>query len=67
MTKDTWVAIMRAAGFSEDDMHRWHHEFETSAPQDHQEFLEFLHIDARTIAKIRESSRKEAQGRRSPA
>ena len=59
MTKDKWVAIMRAAGFSEEDMHRWHKEFEKTAPEDHQEFLEFLHIDTAGIAKIREWSRKQ--------
>ncbi len=58
MTKDKWVAIMRAAGFTEDQMRRWHREFETNAPQDHQAFLEFLHIDPKEIAKIREWSAK---------
>jgi DNA-binding transcriptional MerR regulator len=58
ITKDRWVAIMKAAGFSEDNMNRWHHEFEKSAPAEHQEFLEFLHINADEIAKIREWSRK---------
>jgi DNA-binding transcriptional MerR regulator len=57
ITKDKWVAIMRAAGFTEDDMHRWHREFEKAAPGEHQEFLEFLHIPAAEIAKIRELSR----------
>ena len=57
ITKDTWVSIMRAAGFSESDMSRWHAEFEKHAPQEHQEFLEFLHIGAEDIAKIREWSR----------
>jgi hypothetical protein len=57
MTKDRWVDIMRAAGFSEADMNRWHHEFEKSAPDEHQEFLEFLHINADEISKIREWSR----------
>ncbi|HSK09590.1 MAG TPA: MerR family transcriptional regulator, partial [Vicinamibacterales bacterium] len=58
MTKDRWVAIMRAAGLSEDDMQRWHLEFEKAAPEEHQEFLEFLHISAEEIAQIREWSRK---------
>jgi len=58
MTKDRWVGIMRAAGFSEDDMDRWHHEFEKSAPSEHQEFLEFLHINNDEISKIRDWSRK---------
>jgi hypothetical protein len=62
MTKEKWVSIMRASGFSEADMHRWHVEFERSAPNDHQAFLEFLHIAPQEIAAIREWSRKgEAQ------
>jgi DNA-binding transcriptional MerR regulator len=58
MTKDKWVAVMKAAGFTEDDMHRWHREFEKSAPKDHEEFLNFLHIPEKEIASIREWSRK---------
>jgi len=58
MTKDKWVSIMRAAGFKEEDMRRWHAEFERSAPQDHQEFLEYLHIPAEEIRRIREWSAK---------
>jgi len=58
ITKDKWVAIMRQAGFSDDDMHRWHGEFERSAPEQHQEFLEFLHIPADEVRSIREWSRK---------
>jgi DNA-binding transcriptional MerR regulator len=58
ITKDKWVAVMRAAGFTEDDMHRWHREFEKAAPAEHQEFLEFLHVPGEEIAKIREWSRK---------
>jgi DNA-binding transcriptional MerR regulator len=58
MTKDKWVAVMKAAGFTEDDMRRWHHEFEKSAPKDHEEFLQFLHIPEKEVASIREWSRK---------
>ncbi len=58
MTKDKWVAVMKAAGFTEDDMHRWHREFEKSAPKDHEEFLQFLHIPEKEIVSIREWSRK---------
>jgi DNA-binding transcriptional MerR regulator len=57
ITKDKWVAIMRGAGFTEPDMHRWHQEFETAAPEEHQEFLEFLHIPADEIKLIRKASR----------
>jgi DNA-binding transcriptional MerR regulator len=59
ITKDKWVAIMKSAGFAEADMHRWHVEFERSAPAEHQEFLEFLHIPADEIARIRQWSRGE--------
>lgn len=58
MTKEKWVGIMKAAGFSEDDMHRWHVEFERAAPEDHQEFLGSLHISPDEIRRIREWSRK---------
>lgn len=58
ITKDKWVSIMRGAGFNDDDMHRWHKQFEKSSPDEHQEFLEFLHIPKDEIVKIREWSKK---------
>jgi len=60
ITKEKWVAVMRSAGFTDEDMHRWHTEFEKSAPAEHQEFLEFLHIPAAEIAKIRDWSRLQS-------
>jgi hypothetical protein len=48
---------MRGCGFTEEQMHRWHTEFERAAPQEHQEFLEFLHIAPGEIKTIRENSR----------
>jgi len=60
VTKEKWTEIMRAAGFSEQDMRRWHKEFEKSAPQEHQEFLEFLHIPADEIKSIRKWSAEPA-------
>jgi DNA-binding transcriptional MerR regulator len=57
MTKEKWVSIMKAAGFSEDDMHRWHREFEKAAPDDHDEFLNFLHLPVAEIKSIRDWSR----------
>jgi len=53
VTKEKWVEIMRAAGFSEEQMRRWHREFEKSAPAEHQEFLEFLHIPPEEVKEIR--------------
>jgi DNA-binding transcriptional MerR regulator len=53
ITKQKWTSIMSGAGFTEEDMKRWHMEFEKSAPAEHQEFLEFLHIPADEIKTIR--------------
>lgn len=57
ITKQKWVSIMKSAGFSTDQMHRWHSEFERSAPEQHQEFLEFLHMSPEEIQTTREQSR----------
>jgi len=58
ITKQKWVSIMKASGLSEEQMRRWHEEFEHSAPEEHQEFLEFLHIPLAEIKSIRAQSRK---------
>jgi DNA-binding transcriptional MerR regulator len=60
MNKQKWVEIMQAAGFADDDMRKWHREFERAAPQDHQEFLEYLKIPPPEIERIRAWSRQEA-------
>lgn len=57
ITKEKWISVMKASGFTEADMNRWHAEFERSAPEEHQEFLEFLHIPEAEIRQIREWSR----------
>jgi DNA-binding transcriptional MerR regulator len=59
MNKQKWVAIMHAAGFVEDDMRRWHKQFEQQAPEEHQQFLEYLQIPKEEIGKIRERSREK--------
>ncbi len=58
ITKEKWVSIMKASGLTEKEMHRWHTEFEKAAPEEHQEFLEFLHIPAEEISSIRERCRE---------
>jgi MerR family transcriptional regulator, thiopeptide resistance regulator len=57
VTKEKWVEVMRNAGFTEEQMRRWHTEFEKAAPAEHQEFLEFLHIPAEEVQRIRAWSR----------
>ena len=60
ITKDKWVSIMKGCGFTPEQMNRWHAEFERAAPQEHQEFLEFLHIASDEIKSIRDRSRAGA-------
>jgi MerR family transcriptional regulator, thiopeptide resistance regulator len=57
VTKEKWTDVMRKAGFSEEQMRRWHMEFEKTAPEEHQEFLEFLHIPTEEVQRIRQWSR----------
>ena len=57
ITKEKWVSIMKGCGFTSEQMDRWHAEFERSAPEEHQEFLEFLHIPEQEIKTIRQQSR----------
>ena len=56
LSKDRWIDIMRASGFSEDDMLNWHKQFEAMEPQAHQAFLESLKIEGDEIIIIRERS-----------
>jgi MerR family transcriptional regulator, thiopeptide resistance regulator len=58
ISKDKLVSIMRASGLTEAGMQSFHAEFERTAPDEHQEFLEFLHIPAAEIQTIRAASRK---------
>jgi MerR family transcriptional regulator, thiopeptide resistance regulator len=59
INKDRWVEIMRAAGFTEKDMHNWHIQFEKMEPEAHQEFLESLGINVDEINNIRKWSRNQ--------
>jgi len=58
VTKEKLVSVMKASGMTEEDMQKFHAEFERSAPEEHQEFLEFLKIPKDEIQTIREWSRK---------
>ena len=58
VTKQKWVEVMQNAGFTEEQMRNWHKEFEKAAPAEHQEFLEFLHIPAGEVSRIRQWSRE---------
>ncbi|MCC6488552.1 MAG: MerR family transcriptional regulator [Candidatus Hydrogenedentes bacterium] len=58
LNKNQWVALMRATGLSDDDMHKWHREFEKMSGEAHEEFLESLGVGAEEVKKIREWSRQ---------
>ncbi len=58
MTKEKWVSILHSAGFSEEDMRRWHKTFEQQAGNEHQKFLDYLQIPPDEIGRIREWSRE---------
>ncbi|MDA8019864.1 MAG: MerR family transcriptional regulator [Thermoanaerobaculia bacterium] len=60
LDKEGWTEILRAAGMDDEDMWRWHREFERMAPTAHQEFLESLQIESDEIDTIRAQSRSSA-------
>ena len=57
LDKEGWVSILRAAGLDDEDMMRWHVEFERLSPQAHQDFLENLGLDEEEISSVREASK----------
>ena len=57
LTKEKWISYLRKAGLDEAGMHRWHQEFEASAPEAHQDFLESLGLTDPEIRRIRNMSR----------
>jgi len=59
LDKTGWVAILRASGLDDDDMNRWHVEFERLSPEAHRDFLESLGLDAGEVRRIREWSAKK--------
>lgn len=61
VTKEDWVSLLAGSGFSQEDRNRFHAEFERSAPEEHQRFLEFLSLSADEIRLIRASGRDAAE------
>lgn len=65
MNRERWISLLAASGFGEEQMRRWHAEFERAAPKKHREFLELLCFSDREIRNIRARSR--AWGRKHAA
>ncbi len=57
ITKETWVALLRAAGLDETGMKNWHIEFEKTAPEGHQDFLESIGLEKDEIKSSRDWSK----------
>jgi DNA-binding transcriptional MerR regulator len=60
LDKEGWVAILRATGLEDEDMERWHAEFERLSPEAHQDFLESLGLKAAEITRMRSRYRRLA-------
>lgn len=56
MDKETWIAMLRAAGMDDAAMERWHVEFERRAPEAHHRFLISLGINETEALLIRKLS-----------
>lgn len=54
--KEEWVALLRQAGFSEEDMAAWHRSFEAEAPEGHRAFLHTLGLSADEVEQIRQAA-----------
>lgn len=57
LDKKTWTSLLKASGLSEQDMVRWHAEFERRSPENHRRFLRLLCIPEEEIRTIRSWSR----------
>lgn len=50
---EEWTELMTLSGFTDQDMHLWHQDFEQLDPAGHHKFLQSLSIDEKRIAEIR--------------
>lgn len=62
MNRKRWSDLLRAAGLSEAALNQWHVEFERTAPEGHQQFLEFLNIPEADIEQIRAAAKRSSEG-----
>ncbi len=58
--KTGWIEILGSCGLTEEDMDRWHRQFEKSAPDAHHAFLLWLGIPHEEALGIRAGSRGDA-------
>lgn len=53
LSKETWTEMFRAIGMSDQEMRRWHANFEKNMPDAHADFLHSLGLGAGEIRRIR--------------
>jgi len=53
VTVEQWVGMFREIGLTDEAMEKWHRLFEAKYPAAHQNFLEWLGMDAGRIEKAR--------------
>lgn len=53
MNVEQWVGLFRTIGLADEDMHRWHVEFERRYPQAHESFLRWLGLSGERVGEIR--------------
>lgn len=58
--KKGWIEILCSCGLNDDDMARWHIQFETDNPKAHQAFLHWLGIPEDEAREIREKSKRNS-------
>lgn len=58
ITKEQWVQLLRKAGMDDEDMKRWHVEFEKHDPDAHATFLASLSLTEPEISSIQAWSRR---------
>ena len=58
MDREKWVKLLRASGFTDEDLGRWHRDFERTDPAYHQRFLGILGLPADEISIVRAHSRQ---------
>lgn len=59
ITKDQFVAVLDAAGITDEQKHKLHAAFESRHPEAHEHFLAYLGIPPAQIAEIRRRSRQD--------
>ena len=56
MNVEKWVELFQSIGLDKATMQKWHGEFESRFPDEHQAFLEWLNMPANDIQEVRKKA-----------